>query len=261
MSIFSIETHSGSTNAHTSATPYTLPSSYSTVLNDVIVVGWSQSGSAPTFSGAGATWVLHSVAGAGTGPFVGIAVGYGCSAGQTQFSIASGNNFSDMCVAVCSGGDGTNPFSAVASNAVSGGGGAVTTGSLSYTSGSQVLFGVGGYPATGGTSNLATWSNGATDHNTGQSNLSRPCQLDYCIPASGSSTTLTMTSSLTTNAASALAVALTFQLTNPVPPPPHQPSFVAQMRASTWFSRVPWKERVGGFLVPSDAERRLVIAG
>lgn len=44
--------------------------------------------------------------------------------------------------------------------------------------------------------------------------------------------------------------------------PPAPRSFVPQMRASTWFSRVPWHEKKpGGFLIPSDAERRLVVAG
>lgn len=45
-------------------------------------------------------------------------------------------------------------------------------------------------------------------------------------------------------------------------PLPSVRSFVPQMRASTWFSRVPWHEKKpGGFLLPSDAERRLVVAG
>jgi hypothetical protein len=35
----------------------------------------------------------------------------------------------------------------------------------------------------------------------------------------------------------------------------------AVQRASTWFKRVPWHEKPSGFLVPSGAERRLVVAG
>lgn len=57
------------------------------------------------------------------------------------------------------------------------------------------------------------------------------------------------------------AIASFLLYTAPAYAPTRQPSFVPQVRASSWFSRVPWHEKVGGFLAPSDAERRLVVAG
>lgn len=182
-----------------------LPSSYSTVGGDCIVLALSISGS-PTIgvSGCGGTWVVNT---SGTGPISVIAIGYGCTAGGTAISVTGANGLQgDYAIGVFSGVFATaNPIrnTAVATPAT---GTTLTTASLTYVAG-DLLIGAGSDGGTAVWTLPSVWSNGGTDNTVATSNVERAIVQTYQVSTSGTSTTYKVTNTVS-NALRAQALSL-----------------------------------------------------
>lgn len=196
---FTLKAAGEQTTFTTAPQSITLPSSYTTVAGDCIVVAFTMAGSnSPTGSGCGATWV--TILAGNAPPTAALLIGYGCTAGGTSISLAgwAGSEAGTAAVTVFGGVQySSNPITGSQVGFTSAGGAAsVTTASLSYAAG-EMIVGMGG---SGNGANFfaaspaASWSNGATNNNAWvNSGQVRPTRLDYSIPTSGSSTTLTET--------------------------------------------------------------------
>ena len=184
----------------------TFASSYSTALNDCIIVAyWGHVGpDSFTFSGSGATWTSYAADATNT-PGCGIAVGYAATASNTTITATSGSsgNPVNMVVSVWKNIAATTPVTDH-QIATSGAGTAasITTPSLTYAAG-QLVVGSGGVGTAG--FGATTWSNGSTDISIGVENQ---VNLSYILPVSGTATTLTENTSSSTHNIRATAVAL-----------------------------------------------------
>ena len=169
----------------------TLPGSYTTVLNDCILVGMCIGGSnALTFSGCGATWTAIQEDAA---PRLWLAVGYGCSAGGTSISVTgTTSTVGDIVVSVWSNlAHAVSPVaSSVAATSAAAAVANLTSPSISYAA-DQLVLAVGGAGSTGFAGGTPpVWGDSATNTNVFVSNSQRATRVDYEIPAGSGSTTV-----------------------------------------------------------------------
>lgn len=181
--------------AITASDPFsiTLPSAYTTVLGDciVIAVGHGGTGFISSGSGCGATWVITDGSSSNF-PDMEFIVGYGCSAGGTSVSLSgSGGAAGDYAIGVFSGlASASNPVVSTALGTTAAAS-SCTSASLSYTNGQLLVAASAGNSTQ--TYSGVTWSNGQSTNLVGDSTTSRNTRLDYVIASATSSTTVTTT--------------------------------------------------------------------
>jgi hypothetical protein len=176
------------------ATTITLPNSYQTQLNDVVIVAigtananWSSSGSNVTVSGLGATWIVKSQNSGTQLQGNWFAIGYGCTAGGTTITLSSNpSTTGGMGVVVFSGASSsaptamwTTPLTTSTLNTT------VSQSGLSWTAG-QLLVDFGETYTWASSSPVGTWGSNTDNFGT-ISGSGRQAYVSYAIPSSAAS--------------------------------------------------------------------------